>query len=251
MRARSLVLLGLAAYLAFLAAGVPARWLEQRLAAAAPGRYEAHAMSGTLWRGEGQAVVNVPGGTLLVDKVRWRFLPSRLLEGRLAFAFDVKGAGFEASYEAGRSFSGWGLRDLAVRADAALAAAALPFLGRWRPEGSVTAASPAIDVAGENDVRGEATIEWKSAGTTLSEVRPLGSYRAAISADGPGANVTVTTLEGPLRLSGNGRIEWPARLNFMGEARAEGSRAGGLAPLLDILGPARADGARTLDVRWR
>jgi general secretion pathway protein N len=250
MRPAALVVLGVVAYVVFLAAAVPARWLEERLAAAAPGRYEAHSMDGTLWRGEGQAVLSVPGGTLVVDRVAWRFLPSRLAQGRLAFEIDVKGAGFEARYEAGRALSGWGLRDLAASADAALAAAALPLLGRWRPEGRVTLAAPAIDVAGD-DIRGEATIEWKSAATTLSEVRPLGSYRATFSADGPGANVTVTTLDGPLRMSGNGRLDWPARLNFMGEARAEAAKTAGLAPLLDLLGPARADGSRTIDVRWR
>jgi general secretion pathway protein N len=185
-----------------------------------------------------------------VDAAAWRFLPSRLLQGRLAFAVDVKGAGFQARCEAGRALSGWNLRECAARADAALAAAALPLLGRWRPEGSFELGSKSIDVAG-NDIRGDATLEWKAAATTLSEVRPLGSYRASLDADGPGANVTVTTLEGPLRLSGNGRLDWPARLNFMGEARGEGPRAAALAPLLDILGPARADGARTLDVRWR
>src|SRR6185436_19097948 len=147
-----------------------ARWLEARLAEAAPGQYEARALNGTLWRGDGQALVNAPGGTLVVDRLEWRFLPSRLLQGRVAFAIEVKGAGFEATYEAARGFSGWGLRDVKARADAALAVAALPLLGRWRPEGSVTLASPDIEISGE-DVRGEATLEWRGAATTLSEVR--------------------------------------------------------------------------------
>lgn len=250
MRALSLAILGVVAYLVFLAATVPAPWIESRIDAAAPPGFEMNDMTGTLWHGEGQAVLQAPGGTLVVDRVRWRFVPARLLQGRLAFGLDVKGAGFEARAEAARSFGGWALREVDAQADAALAAAAMPFLGRWRPEGRLTLAAPSIDAAG-NDVRGEATIEWRSAATTLSEVRPLGSYRASLAADGPGANLTVTTLDGPLRVAGNGRLDWPARLNFMGEARAEPARAAALAPLLDLLGPARPDGSRTIDVHWR
>src|SRR6185369_11952691 len=115
-----------------------------------------------------------PGGTFVVDHLSWRFLPSRLLQGRLAFAVDARGAGFAAAYEASRSFAGWGVRDLAAQADAALATAVVPLIGRWRPEGRVSIAAPAIDVSGE-DVRGDARIEWKGAAIALSEVKPLGS----------------------------------------------------------------------------
>ena len=250
MRPASLALLGVAAYGVFLAATVPARWLETRLATAAPGRYQVHSIDGTLWKGEAQAVVNAPGGTLVVDRVAWRFLPSRLLQGRLAFAVDAKGAGFDAAYEASRSFAGWGLRDLTAQADAALAAAAVPLIGRWRPEGRVSLAAPAIDFSGE-EVRGDARIEWKGAGVGLSEVKPLGSYRMELNADGPGAKLNVTTLDGTLRVSGQGRIDWPSRLTFAGEARGEAAKAQALGPLLDLMGPARPDGARAIDWRWR
>jgi general secretion pathway protein N len=250
MRPLPLAILGIAAYGTFLAATAPARWAEARLAAAMPGRYEAHAVNGTIWNGDAQAVVTAPGGTLVVDRFEWRFLPARLLRAQLAFAIGVRGAGFEARYEAVHAFAGSGVRDLAARADAALVAAAIPLLGRWRPEGQLIVTSPAIDVSG-NDVRGDARIEWKAAAVGLSEVKPLGSYRAELKADGPGANLAVTTLEGALRLTGQGRVEWPARITFAGEARGEGANPAALAPLLDMIGPARPDGARAIDWRWR
>jgi general secretion pathway protein N len=250
LRPAALFAIGAVAYVAFLGATIPARWIEARLDASAPRAYEMNAMTGTLWHGEGQAVLQAPGGTLVVDHVGWRFLPSRLLQGRIAFALDVRGAGVEASGEAARTLSGWAVRDLNAQADAALAVAAFPLAGRWRPEGRVSLAAPAIDARGD-DIRGEATIEWKSAATTLSQVRPLGSYRAVFAADGPGANVTVSTLEGALSLRGNGRLDWPLRVNFMGEARAEPTRAAQLAPLLDLIGPPKPDGSRTLDLRTR
>jgi general secretion pathway protein N len=250
MRPASLALLGVVAYGVFLTATIPARWLEARLAAAAPGRYQAHEINGTLWKGDAQGVVNAPGGTLVVDHVAWRFLPSRLLQGRLAFAVDAKGAGFDATYEATRSFAGWGLRDLTAQADTTLATALVPLIGRWRPEGRVSVAAPAIDVSGES-VRGDARIEWKGAGLGLSEVKPLGSYRLELEADGPGAKLALTTLDGALRVSGQGRIDWPTRLAFAGEARGEAAKAEALAPILDLMGPARPDGARAIDWRMR
>lgn len=250
MRAGTLAIVGIAAYSAFLVATIPARWLAARLEAAAPGRYDVNEANGTLWKGDAQAVLTAPGGTLVVDRAEWSFLPSRLLQGRVAFAISLKGAGFEARYEAGRSLGGWGVRDLSARADAALAAAALPLIARWRPEGSVIATSPALDISGQ-DVRGNLRLEWKAASTVLSEVKPLGSYRADLVGEGASGKLTLATLEGPLRLSGAGRVEWPTRLTFNGEARAEGANAKALEPLLSILGPAKPDGARTLEWQLR
>ena len=250
MRPGSLAILGVAAYAAFLVATMPARWLAARLAADVPGRYQVQAANGTLWKGDARAVVGVAAGSFAVDRVEWDFLPSRLLQGRIAFAIALRGAGFEAKYEAGRSIAGWGLRDLAARADAALAAAALPWIANWRPEGSVSAASPAIEVSGEQ-VRGELRVEVKDASTALSGVKPLGSYRADLVAEGASARVRVSTVEGPLRLSGQGRLEFPARFAFSGEARGEGPNAAALDPLLDLLGPKRPDGARAIEWRTR
>lgn len=250
MRPGSLAILGIAAYSAFLVATMPARWLAARAAATSPGAYEVRAVNGTIWKGDAQAVVRVGRGTFTVDRAEWDFLPSHLLRGRVAYAMSLRGAGFEARYEAGRSLAGWSLRDLSARADAALAAAALPWIAAWRPEGIVSAASPALDLT-EREVRGELRLDVKGASTALSEVRPLGSYRADVIAEGAAARVKVATVEGTLRLSGQGRLEFPSRFAFTGEARGEGSNAAALDPLLNLLGPARPDGARAIDWRTR
>src|SRR5688500_9657894 len=250
MRPGSLATLGIAAYSVFLVATMPARWLAARAAAASPGAYEVRTVNGTIWKGDAQAVVRVGSGTFTIDRAEWDFLPSRLLRGRVAYAMSLRGAGFEARYEAARSAAGWSLRDLDARADAALAAAALPWIGAWRPEGMVLAASPALELS-ERELRGELRLDVKGASTALSEVRPLGSYRADVVAEGPTARVNVATVEGPLRLSGQGRLEFPSRFAFNGEARGEGANAAALDPLLNLFGPARPDGARAIDWRTR
>jgi general secretion pathway protein N len=248
MRPGSLAILGIAAYSVFLVATLPARWAVER--AGTSGDLALHSVEGTIWNGEAQAVVGLGGGTFTVDRLAWRFLPSRLLQARLGYAISAQGAGFEAQGEAARSFSGWSVRDLKARADAALATAALPWTGPWRPEGSVSATVPSLELAGR-EARGNLQLEWRNAASALSEVKPLGSYRAEVAAEGAGANLRVSTLEGALRVTGQGRLEFPSRLAFTGEARAEAAKAGALQPLLDLIGPARPDGSRAIDWRTR
>jgi general secretion pathway protein N len=249
MRPGSLALLGVAAYSAFLVALMPARWVAER-ALPGPGRIALHEVQGTIWHGSARASLGGYAGTFAVDRIDWRFLPSRLVRGRAAYDVGMRGAGFEARGEVGRSFGGWTLRDLAARADAALATVLAPWTGAWRPEGTVTVASPALDFA-EPELRGEARIEWTGAATALSAVKPLGSYRADLAAEGRTARIAVTTQSGPLRVAGQGRLAFPSQLAFTGEARGDGPDAQALEPLLTLLGPRKPDGSHAIDWRTR
>jgi len=112
----------------------------------------------------------------------------------------------------------------------------------------VTLEAPALAWDGRT-ARGAARAEWRDAGIALTDVRPLGSYRIEARGEGGPLQLAVTTLEGPLTVTGRGTFAPPAALAFSGEARAEGPGAAALEPLLNLLGPRRADGARTID--WR
>jgi len=248
MRPGSLAILGIAAYSVFLVATMPARWAAERAGARA--NVALHAVNGTIWNGDAQAVVGAGGGTFTLEHVRWRLVPVRLLQGSLAYEIHANGSGIKAAGEVGRKLSGWHVRDFIASADAALATAALPWMGPWRPEGNVTLEAASIDLDGAS-ARGNAVVEWRDAASAMSEVKPLGTYRAEIAAEGPGANLRVTTVQGALRVAGQGRLEFPSRLTFTGEARGEGDKAKALEPLLNLIGPARPDGARAIDWRTR
>ena len=249
MRLPVLAALGVAAYLAFLLATLPASIAARALAASAHG-LAIHDASGTIWNGAARATVATPGGRVAFDRVAWRLLPARLLSGRIAFDVTATAPGLEERLEAARSPTRWEARALQARGEAAAAIAALPWIAAWRPEGRIVATAPELSSDGA-DLRGSARIEWHGAAVGLSEVRPLGSYRADVTAEGAGARIAVTTLDGALRLAGQGTLVLPARLEFSGEARAAGPQAEALAPLLDLLGPRRADGARALTWRTR
>jgi general secretion pathway protein N len=112
----------------------------------------------------------------------------------------------------------------------------------------VTLEAPALAWDGRT-VRGNARAEWRDAGLALTDVRPLGSYRIEARGAGGPLEFSVATLQGPLSIAGRGTFAPPAALAFSGEARAEGPNAAALEPLLNLLGPRRADGARSLE--WR
>ena len=248
MRPPALAAIGIAAYAVFLVATLPASFVLASAQEAEPGKFEVREASGTLWRGAAKLTVNTPGGPVAVDRFEWRWLPARLAAARLALDITASAPGLEAHYVGARAIGGWEARDLEARGDAAKLATVLPWIAAWRPEGTITVTSPRLDTDGA-EVRGTARIEWRGAAVAVSDVRPLGTYRADIEAQGHAGKVTITTVSGPLRITGTGTLTPPTRVAFSGEARADAESARALEPLLNLLGPARPDGARALE--WR
>lgn len=242
------LLLGAAAYGAFLLATVPAAVVAARVASATRDEVRFSGISGTVWSGSARLAIAARGISLPVDEVRWDFLPSRLFTGRAAYAIEARAGEMRAQLEAARSPLAWQVRDLRASGDAAAFAPLFPLASAWQPTGAVTIEAPWLAWDGEH-ASGFATIEWHDAALALSEARPLGSWRAQASAEGKTGKIALETTRGPLRLAGNGTFAIPGRLAFSGEARAEAGRERELEPVLQLLGPPRADGARTLALR--
>jgi general secretion pathway protein N len=89
---------------------------------------------------------------------------------------------------------------------------------------------------------GRAVLDATDISSSLSTLRPMGSYRIALQG-GPSATLLLTTREGSLQLSGSGRWNGNA-MRFDGEASAAAGREGALSNLLNIIG--RREGARSL-----
>jgi general secretion pathway protein N len=247
MRPAAYAGLGLAAYSAFLVATIPATWIGAQLQAALPGRIEVSDAQGTLWRGQARVSFAPSRNRVSLDAVEWRFAPSRLFAGEIAFDARARGAGMEGTAQVAQGFTGWGVRSLKADGDASGLAIVVPILGAWRPAGPVTLSSPEIAIRGR-EARGSLDVEWRNASTALSEVRPLGSYSATWKAAGGPGKIEVTTIKGPLRVTGTGMTS-ASSFTFSGEARGEGEAAKALEPLLDLMGPRRPDGARALELR--
>jgi general secretion pathway protein N len=244
-----LFLVGLAAYALFLALGVPATVVGPRLEAASGGRLRVVSTSGTITAGRATLEVRTPAlGTWRVDALRWAWRPARLFAGELAFDLEADLAGLRLAGRGARSLGEWQLRDLRGRGEAEGLGTLVPLAASWQPAGAVALEATSLAFDGK-EVRGSATLDWRDASLSLSAARPLGSWRATLAGDGGPARVTLATVKGPLRLSGKGTIAPSGRLAFMGEARPEAGREAELEPVLSLIGPRRADGARTLEVR--
>ncbi|MBU1357524.1 MAG: type II secretion system protein N, partial [Gammaproteobacteria bacterium] len=92
-------------------------------------------------------------------------------------------------------------------------------------------------------VDGNAILEATDISSSLSTLKPMGSYRLALAGGGPTSTLLLTTREGSLQLNGSGRWNGTA-LRFDGEASAASGSEDALSNLLNIIG--RREGARSL-----
>lgn len=248
MRAFRLILLGVAAYGAFLVATLPASVVAPRVAAATKGQATLVDAGGTVWNGSARVAIAARGAAFTLDEVRWEFLPSRLLAGRAAFAVTARLGTLKGEAEVARSPLAWRIDGVRAQGDAAALTALLPLAAAWQPAGELALAAESITWDG-NAASGTATLEWRDAALALTPVRPLGTWRAEARAEGAAAKVTLATVKGPLRLSGEGTLAIPGRLAFTGEARSEAGRERDLEAVLALLGPRRPDGAHAISIR--
>ncbi|WP_336298456.1 type II secretion system protein N [Ramlibacter tataouinensis] len=240
------MLLGLALALALF---VPAQWLAARVAAATGGQVLLQDARGTVWNGSARLVLTGGAGSsdaaTLPSRLQWRLRPALLgVHATLStdcctpepLALDWR--------------LGWNSRSLRV-ADgrSQWPASLLVGLGTpWntlQPEGELALRTESLQLRwaqGRLSVAGQAELTAERMASRLTTLRPMGSYRLLLAGgDVPG--LQLSTLDGPLRLSGTG--QWVAsRLRFTGEASAAPEREAALANLLNIIG--RRDGARSI-----
>ena len=241
---------GIPAYAICLVLAAPATFIAERASRALDGKLHARDAQGTLWSGSLRARLDAPGGPVALDRVAWRLLPARLLDGRIAFDVQVESRDVNGRAEVARSWSQWEARNAAARGEARLLPVFFPLAAAWRPEGPVSVDASDLKWT-EREMRGPVSVEWRDAAVALTDVHPLGTYRLAIDGGGEAARLALTTVRGALRVSGQGEARYPARVTFTGEARAEGDSAAALEPLLNLMGPKRPDGARAIEVRIR
>ncbi|CAD6540815.1 type II secretion system protein N [Paraburkholderia metrosideri] len=82
---------------------------------------------------------------------------------------------------------------------------------------------------------GQLTVTLNDASSRISLVKPLGSYRVLFQAQGASSTLDLTTMKGPLMLSGNGTVS-AASTSFHGVASAAPEARDNLAGLLNLLG---------------
>ncbi|MEJ8820619.1 type II secretion system protein N [Variovorax humicola] len=235
--------------LAALAVFAPARWLAQALREATNGRLLLVNPRGTVWNGTaGVVLASGQGGAQPVSlpgTLDWRLRP--LWNGvRAALAVPCcaskplefnalpHAAGLELEWQDGQSrwpaamLTGFGAPWNTLKPEGMLDISTQAFSMRW------TGRQLALS--------GRATLNATDISSSLSTLKPMGSYRLTMEG-GAQPTLLLATKEGSLQLSGSGRWNGSA-LRFDGEARAAPGREDALSNLLNIIG--RRDGARSL-----
>jgi general secretion pathway protein N len=240
-----------------LVAFAPAAWLATAVAAATGDRVLLTDARGTLWNGSALPVLT--GGPGSRD--------ASALPGRLEWTLAWRGLGAELRMRQAcclRGEVGALIRPGLGRLSVQLLPAQSNTIGQWPADwlaglgtpwntlqlgGSLRLTSPGLtieSVQGRLRFTGEASLDVAHASSRVATLETLGSYRLTVrgnAASGDAASLSLQTIEGALRLSGQG--EWTGKgLRFRGEAQAaEGSEAA-LNNLLNIIG--RRQGVRSV-----
>lgn len=234
----------------------PASWLAQAVARASGEHVLLADARGTVWSGSAVAVLT--GGPGSRD--------ASALPGRIDWTVGFKGLALELKARHACCLNGAPallLRPGFGRVSITLAPGT-GWIGQWpsawlgglgtpwntmQMGGAVRLASPGLtleSVQGRWRINGRADVDLIDVSSRLSTLETLGSYRLTLSGDAAGggpSQLTLTTQQGALQLSGNGTLG-PGGVRFRGEARASGGDEAALANLLNIIG--RRDGARSV-----
>jgi len=227
----------------------PARWLAAGLAQWSEGHLQLVNARGTVWNGTaglvfasgagGAESISLPGTLDWTLRPHWDGVAAALhipccAQQALQFKARPRPSGLELEWRDGQSrwpaalLSGFGAPWNTLKPEGVLDISMQAFAMQWR--------GPQLALAGR------ATLDATDISSSLSTLKPMGSYRITLQG-GPAPTLLLTTREGSLQLSGSGRWNGSA-LRFDGEASAAPGREDALSNLLNIIG--RREGARSL-----
>lgn len=231
----------------------PARWLAWGVAQASQGQVQWLNPRGTVWQGSAQLLLSGGAGSrqpqALPGRLHWTLSPTwtGLRLGWRADCCMTEAASVQAAL-------GWNTLHLQASDHRSnWPAALLTGLGApWntlQAEGQLQLRTEALQLhwaQGRLQMQGLLELHLQGMSSRLSPVKPMGSYRVALTGTPEGTptpGLDLSTLQGPLLLSGQG--QWVGqRLRFTGEARAAEGHEAAFDNLLNILG--RREGARSL-----
>jgi general secretion pathway protein N len=236
----------LALFLVYLAM-LPSTWLDALLQRASQGTLAMTGTTGTFWRGEGSLQALLPGGeAVTLVPLAWKVALAELAVLRLHMT--------ASSTQGGRPVLDITLTPGEIRIHEAKLDLPAALLGVLSPTLKAAALSGRLALQA-TDVRveagrasGEARAVWRSAGSGLTRVRPLGSYQLDLTGQGSGLEFRLSTLSGPLVLGGTGRWQPEQKIVFNGTATPAEAKRQDLVPLLRILGREISPGTYRLEL---
>ncbi len=229
---------------------LPAAWLAPLLERQTEGRLTLGDPEGSVWRGSAflgaASDPGAPAAPVLPGRFRWTLSPLALV-GRVEARIDNPEA-LDHTLTVSGSWSAWHLGPASLRLPAERLAALGAPLNTVQPSGLMRLSWASLDLARQQRalaIAGRMQLELTDIASALSPVKPLGAYRLQFDWQGVRAQLTLSTLSGPLQLAGRGAIV-NGRLKFSGEAWAQPGQEQRLAILLNLLGQRRQVGNRNV-----
>ena len=224
----------------------PAAWMAWLVESQSGGRLTLGDPQGTLWRGSafigGAPSGNDPVTPLLPGRFAWRLSPMVLL-GQVDIDLENPDALSQPVKITGDWYQ-WQVSPAAVSLPAERLAGLGAPLNTIQPSGQMRLSWTPLQIARQGnavEVAGTATLRMDDIASRLSPVKPLGAYQLIMDWRGRQAQLALTTIKGPMLLSGNGTLT-NGRLQFSGKAKAEEGQEERLANLLNLLGQRRREG---------
>lgn len=232
--------------LAFL----PASWLGVLLEENTAGRLTLGDAQGTLWRGSGYIGAasgkNDPLTPLFPGRFSWRLSPMLLL-GRFDAELD-NAAALSLPVRISGNWNQWQVSHADILLPAERLAALGAPLNTVQPSGQMHLSWQALQLIhqdGKIEMTGTIKLAMRDMASRLSPLKPLGSYDLSLDWHGREASVTLSTVNGPMLLSGSGLFS-KGRLQFSGTAQGEPERQEQLANLLSLLGQPRSENDKNI-----
>ena len=231
---------GLGAYAAALIALAPATLIDARLERASGGRLRLAEAQGSMWSGAGWIEIrSADGRSGVAEHLAWRVLPESLLRARLVAEVELEQAA--RPFPLTLSLSGVEIADASIQLPAAALGLGMPRLASIRLTGEVLVDIPHLSFE-RGRLDGDATLQWRAAGSALTPISPLGDYEVQFKAAGPAVHAALRTLEGPLQLEGKGTWSNGAPPSFLVTALVPPQHREQLAPLLGLIAVERGAG---------
>lgn len=231
----------------------PAAWLAGAVQSATGGHVLLADARGSVWSGSAQLLLTGGQGSqdaaALPQRVHWHIRPA-WAGARVQLRADCC-TPEPLSLQVGLRLSGVSLQLADQRSSwpaGLLAGLGTPW-NTLQAEGELVSATQSLSLTwneGRLLIAGSAELQALQISSRLSTLRPMGSYRLALTGgqnNGGVAALQLSTLEGSLQLVGEG--QWVgSRLRFTGTASAAPEREAALANLLNIIG--RRNGAQSI-----
>ncbi|MFL9856193.1 type II secretion system protein N [Paraburkholderia madseniana] len=216
---------------------LPAAWITPQFARQTHGHVNLVNPSGSLWHGSATLMLaagsDMSAATLLPGRIEWRTAFWPLFTGRVRMTMRHS----EAMPDP-------------ITVDATLRSATITPGAMAVPASLLSGlGAPFNTLDLQGDVRlawsdwrsfnqeafGQLTVTLNDVSSRVSLVKPLGSYRLLFQAQGASSTLDLTTLKGPLMLTGNGTVS-AVSTSFRGTASAAPEARDNLAGLLNLLG---------------